>query len=68
MEEVSVEVGLAVGAEVLAEAGVEVGEEALEEAGLAGVIPMSRLGPGMVCHMGIPMGDTDLVIHTMALA
>ena len=68
MEEVLVGVGEVVGAEASVGVLVEVGEEASEEAGLAGVIPMPGLGLDMVCHMGIPMGDTDLVIHTMALA
>jgi len=56
LEEVSVGVGLVVGAEALA----EVGEEALAE-----VIPMPGAGVGMVCLMVILMGDTDLVTHTM---
>jgi hypothetical protein len=50
-------VGEAVGAEALVEAGAELG-----------VIPMPGDGMAMVCHMGIPMVDTDLVIHTMAMA
>jgi hypothetical protein len=56
--------GEAVGAEALVEARAEVGEGA----GLVGVTRMPGHGLAMVCHMGIPMGDTDLVIHTMAMA
>lgn len=57
MEEVSVGVGLVLGAEVLAEVG--------EEAGLAGVFPMLGLGLGIARLTVIPTEDMDLVTHTM---
>ncbi len=68
--EVSVGVWEVVGAEVSVEAlaEVEVGAEVGEESGLVGVIPMPWVGPVMVCLAVIPMGDTDMVTHTMAMA
>jgi hypothetical protein len=57
--------GEAVGAEALAEALVEVGAGV---AGLGGVIPMPGDGLAIVCLMGIPTGDTDMIIHIMAMA
>jgi len=66
LEEVSVEVGLVVGAEDLVEVGEEASAEALAEvgaeAGLDGVIPMLGAGLAMVCLMVILTGDTDLAM------
>ena len=50
---------MVVGAEALAEVG--------GEAGLVGAIPMLGAGLAMVCLMVIPMGDTDLVTHTIVM-
>lgn len=57
------ELGLA-GEAVGAEASAEVGEEA----GLDGVVPMLGAGLAMVCLMVIPMGDMDMVTHTIVTA
>lgn len=61
MGEVSVGVGLVVGAEDLAEVG--------EEAGLAGVFPILGLGLGLGLGIArltvISTEDMDLVTHTM---
>ena len=72
LEEVLVEVGLVVGAEVLAraleEAGVEVLAWALEEGGfVVSAKALEEAGEEVGLVWVIPMQDPDLITHIMAL-